>query len=245
MHQPHAHSIQLNMRTLLVTIIATLLLISDIAQADMILGFSADGQISQFKFNSAPTIDVPIYLIQNGNENRLNEFGVVSFGLSGQFLNGKVAIDGFTFAGAFTDFREFTNSANSFQVFANVPFNAGGPNPGLVAAKGSPILLGTLTLRSTGAGDTLFRIGDYDPSQPSFSDFSFAGAASVDNLDHLLFNSDAQKSYSFSVSQITAVPEPTAVLGSVALLITVLNRARQRFNRGKKLSGNDCMYLGC
>lgn len=213
------------LRTLGIALLLPLFLASS-AKADMILGFSLDGQTQQFSVNTAQAINVPIYLIQSAGESRLTEFGIVSFGLSGRFQSSTVTVEGFTFTSAFTDFREFTSTAGSFQVFGNVPFNAVGPNPGLVPAKGAPLLLGTLSLRTTGAGETLFHVGDYDPSQPSFSDFSFAGAASVDSLDHVLFNSDSQKTYSFTVNQITAVPEPNSILGGVALVAMAL---MQRF----------------
>lgn len=103
-------------------------------------------------------------------------------------------------------------------------------NPGLVPAKGDSVLLGTLNLRTTGSGSTLFRIGDYGPDNPSFCEFSFARAAraaNVDRLDHLLFNSDALRTYSFTVNQISAVPEPVGLMtvGALAAVGVTCRRA--------------------
>lgn len=198
-----------------------LMLFGRVSKADMIIGFSPDGLVSQFNPNTN-MVDVPIYLIQRGGESRLTDDGIISFGLSGRFQSGAVVVDGFTFSNQFPDFQEITLAADSFKLFGNVPFNFGGPNPGLVPAKGESILLGTLNLRTTDNGSTLFRIGDYDPENPSFSDFSFAGAASVDSLDHLLFNTDAQRNYTFTVNQLNAVPEPMGLIAVWTLATLII-----------------------
>ncbi|MCC6509589.1 MAG: hypothetical protein IT423_10805 [Pirellulaceae bacterium] len=211
-----------------------LLTIGATANAGMILGFSNDGSVTQFEAGASSTVDVPIYLIQQAGENRLANDGIISFGLAGRFEGSNVTIEGFTFASQFPDFREFSVTGNSFQVFGNVPFNVGGPNPGLVPAKGSSVLLGTINLRTTRDGSTLFRLGDYDPSQPSFSDFSFAGASSADSLDHILFDTDAQRSYSFTVLQITSVPEPVNLAAGWFLALAAWRSVNRRSRKAAK-----------
>lgn len=201
--------------------------------ADLILAFSSDGTSPQFNVSSNSRVDVPIYLVQRGLESRLTDDGIVSFGFKGTFSPGLVSVDGFTFGNAFPDLQDFSSSASDFSSLGNVKFNSGGPNPGLQATIGSSILLGTLHLQTLGAGTTAINVGDYDPSSPSFSDFSFAGTASADSLDNLLFNNDAQKTYAFSITQATAVPEPgcLSLIGIVCCVAAL--RARSKSKRQK------------
>ncbi len=197
-------------------------------RADLILTFSSDGTTPLFNVSSNSRVDVPIYLMQRGLETRLTDFGIVSFGVKGTFSPGLASIDGFTFASPFPDFQDFSSSASDFRTFGNVKFNAGGPNPGLQATTGNSILLGTLHIQTLGVGTTTIKVGDYDPSSPSFSDFSFAGAASADSLDNLLFNDDAQKTYAFSITQTAAVPEPNCLLLVTIVGCIVAFRARSK-----------------
>ncbi len=200
-------------------------------QAGYTIQFSAtDASLNHFDTAVNSTVNVGIYVAQNGASTDLTNFGLISMGFGVTYDPTKIELVGanpFVFSGSFPADHDMPNSPGKLQVYGGA---TGGGNP--VAVKGNSIFLGTLSLKTLVSGRYNLAIGDFDPANPGLVDFGLHGSAPDADFDKVLFGNNYQGTYQFSAGQITAVPEPSSILllSSLGMACVGLCRVRRMKN---------------
>ncbi len=203
-------------------------------QAGYTIQFSAtDASLNHFDTAVNSTVNVGIYVAQNGASTDLTNFGLIAVGFGITYDSTKIQLDAanpFTFSSSFQNNPAVDASTpGTLLAISNSAFNQ---ITGPVPFKGNPILLGTLSFQTRVAGNFNLAVGDFDPSQPGIADFGLGGLGASTNFDQVLFGTNAQGTYQFSAGQITAVPEPSSILllSSLGMACVGLCRVRRMKN---------------
>lgn len=203
------------------------LVFSDIAHADLVISFSADGSAANFDVRAGETIDVPVYIFEDSGSSILIDHGL-SAGASG------VSYD--VTPGSATA----TDAALATHWDAGSPFNATSTNnsTGIAILQGgisfdsdpvtppagtSSILIGTIAFQGNQAGN-ITTLTSFDPDTNNSDVLS--GSDSREPLDDDVFATSTSATIS-----TTAVPEPGALCLSSALLGAFCIRRRLRRER--------------
>lgn len=168
--------------------------------AGFIFEFESGGvQKTLFEVEEGNSLGIDVYFKQTESENRLVTNGLTSLGVKMEYSSvaGFAKVTGATKNSSFGNSDLNTGTANSYSLVASV-----GIDP---AVKGARIQLGTFTFQSGLVGNVT-TIKLVDPSV--FADIKLDNV--VGNLDSTVFGSGIENA--FSVSTITAVPEPSTLI---------------------------------
>ena len=157
------------------------------APGPITLGFDIDGLgpvqgANRISVNVGETVTFNIYVLGTGDDTRIEEFGLVGFGIEstygtdfGQVTGATVNPDIQLFELNETDTPGIVRLSGSSSQFG-VPVDAGGNNH---------LLLGSIMFEATAAGTTTFAFSDLD-TRPTVADFSL-GDDGFSNIDEDIF----------------------------------------------------------
>ena len=198
-----------------------------VCRAEFIVDFSVNQGASfsnRFAAEVGDDLTVDVYLRETGGESRLSDSGLITFASRASFDDSLATV---------TDVRInsdlFDDLSSSTGIESSTAFSIVGEDPTFIGVAQSNILLGSFTVRITGAGVTEFAFGDFDP-RPNVGDF-LLGDNDFTEIDAELFSasrnaSSTDRSHMYRVS-ITSVPEP----GSAFLLAGLFIFQSHRFQR--------------
>jgi len=221
------------MRNILFLILATATVNVDFVQAGFSLGFNATNDMNSKTVNVGDTFSVDLYLFETVSTSLFTE-GLLGFGTRATYDSAVI---------------EAFNAIND----ASFPIVGAGPDLSVkdqidvygaatTPPKSSAIRLTTLSFLAKNEGSSVIYFGDYDPN---ISDFTLNNTPSFTDLDPSLFTS-SNPSYNFTV-HVTAVPEPSSILGSVGLALTyvlwIIRRRRkiQIFTKDQQSSNHETL----
>lgn len=202
------------MRTSSIFIGVCVYLVPLVAQADLVLDFSADGSATSFTVPVGGTVEVPIFLRQlSAMSPDITIDPLVAFGFRGNLSGGTSFFSDATVSGPFSD-------AGSTAVFPTQTAELVGLDLSITPiALGSAIQLGTFEITGGAAGDTVTLI------LSDLSGFDEFATDSADGFDNDIFATIAS-------TTISAVPEPSASL--LGLLAAIGGCIQLRVGRRKK-----------
>ncbi len=196
-----------------------LVMCSSRSHAELVYAFNTTGTNQSFTVNSGGTVDIPIYLIQMGTENRLNTVGMFAMGATMNYAQQSGPAGIATVSGALLATHWDLNTSAIVVAGQTVVMEGLVSNPAFPAlATNNAILLGTMTFDAGAVGN----VTSLSLSLANNSAFAnlFVDINETFPVNDLIFRTA-------SIQTIVAVPEPSSLL-LVGTLGVILGFSRRK-----------------